>query len=252
MADLISANQTPPILKSIKIEHKNPCGYVLYHRGPEKQLLFEKFPRIFPPDPRSCGSPHSSSIWRRNYPSKTAGMPGGTGRRRRWLDVESDLALEAGRRSGGGSGGGRGAGGGGGCRRRTGRASHRDGAHFGPAWEEALGSARRYALNSWIGLARREEGAFGRAARAVAGELPGCWRGPFAGLALVVGWATEPSRWTPRGPRSMTTPWSPGTWWRAVRSNWRLPPGLAALSAGGAGYHGDGERRAGPGEAAVY
>ena len=55
--------------------------------------------------------------------------------------------------------------------------------------EEALGKpAGRYVTLTLDGLARREEGAFGRAARAVAGELAGLMEGvPTGGLALVVG-----------------------------------------------------------------
>ena len=55
--------------------------------------------------------------------------------------------------------------------------------------EEALGKpAGRYVTLTLDGLARREEGAFGRAARAVAGELAGLLEGvPAGGLALVVG-----------------------------------------------------------------
>ena len=55
--------------------------------------------------------------------------------------------------------------------------------------EEALGKpAGRYVTLTLDGLARREEGAFGRAARAVAGELAGLMEGvPAGGLALVVG-----------------------------------------------------------------
>ena len=55
--------------------------------------------------------------------------------------------------------------------------------------EEALGKpVGRYVTLTLDGLARREEGAFGRAARAVAGELAGLLEGvPAGGLALVVG-----------------------------------------------------------------
>lgn len=87
--------------------------------------------------------------------------------------------------------------------------------------EEALGKpAGRYVTLTLDGLARREEGAFGRAARAVAGELAGLLEGvPAGGLALVVGLGNRAITPDALGPRSMTTPWSPGTWWRAVRSN---------------------------------
>ena len=53
--------------------------------------------------------------------------------------------------------------------------------------EEALGKpVGRYVTLTLDGLARREEGAFGRAARAVAGELAGLLEGvPAGGLALV-------------------------------------------------------------------
>ena len=57
------------------------------------------------------------------------------------------------------------------------------------AGARALGKpVGRYVTLTLDGLARREEGAFGRAARAVAGELAGLLEGvPAGGLALVVG-----------------------------------------------------------------
>ena len=102
--------------------------------------------------------------------------------------------------------------------------------------EEALGKpAGRYVTLTLDGLARREEGAFGRAARAVAGELAGLMEGvPAGGLALVVG----------LGNRAIT----PDALGPKVHDHTLVTRHLVEGSVRrGAGHHGDGERRAGPG-----
>ena len=75
--------------------------------------------------------------------------------------------------------------------------------------EKALGKpAGRYVTLTMDGLARREEDAFPRAARAVGGELARLMDGvPGRGLALVVGLGNRPSPPTPSAPRSTNTPW---------------------------------------------
>ena len=95
--------------------------------------------------------------------------------------------------------------------------------------EEALGKpAGRYVTLTMDGLARREEGAFPRAARAVGGELARLMDGvPGRGLALVVGLGNRAITPDAIGPKvhehTLVT-----TWWSSCQStsgpSGRWPP----------------------------
>lgn len=115
--------------------------------------------------------------------------------------------------------------------------------------EEALGKpAGRYVTLTLDGLARREEGAFGRAARAVAGELAGLMEGvPTGGLALVVGLGNRAITPDALGPKVHDYTLVTRHLVEGCPEHFGGFRPVAALVRRGAGHHGDGERRAGPG-----
>ena len=149
---------------------------------------------------------------------------------------------------GGGGGGGRGAGGGG-CRRRTGVASpetvrildQRGGGGPGQA-----GGAVCVTL-TLDGLARREGGPR-PGGPAVAGELAGLLEGVPSRLGAGGGAGQTESHHAgrPGGPRSMTTPLVTRHLVEGCPEFGGFPPGGRPVRRG-AGYHGDGGARAGPG-----